>query len=201
VCIHPPLSLPPDSIIPSFAMSSSRHLSTSSSAGSSSPLLNAQSSPELVLVNDTDSPNEELDFSSDDGLSDEVTAQPERYSASIIPPLSPTLVLLYLSVPYLKLGPIFLLTSVTPLSQSIPTLLFCATFAAFTRQLWYLLARYLRKTDTEDVLLDVFARGSDRARRRLLLRIMVRVGTFIKRVLLASLSLRGSHTPSLSSFL
>jgi hypothetical protein len=181
-------------------MSSSRHLSTSSSAGSSSPLLNPQSSPELVLVNDTDSPNEELDFSSDDGLSDEVTAQPERYSASI-PPLSPTLVLLYLSVPYLKLGPIFLLTSVTPLSQSIPSLLFCATFAAFTRQLWYLLARYLRKTDTEDVLLDVFARGSDKARRRLLLRIMVRVGTFIKRVLLASLSLRGSHIPYLSSFL
>jgi hypothetical protein len=181
-------------------MSSSRRSSASSIADPSAPLINPQSSPELVLVNDTDSPNEGLEFSSDDGLSDEVTAQPDRFSTSAIPPLSPTLVLLYLTVPYLKLGPIFLLTSVAPLSQSIPTLLLCATFAAFTRELWYLLARYLRKMDTEDVILDVFARGPDQARTRLLLRIIGRMGTFVKRVSLASLPLRGSHIPPLTPF-
>ncbi len=177
-------------------MSSSRHSSISSTTGPSSPLLGPQPSPELVLVNDADTQNEELDFSSDDELPDDFAAQADPVNTSIIPPLSPTLVLLYLSIPYLKLGPIFLPTSDTPLSQSIPTLLICAAFATFTRELWYLLARYLRKTDIEEVVLDVFARGSDKTRTRLFLRVFVRVGTFVLRVLLASVSLRGSHDSS-----
>ncbi|KAI0300312.1 hypothetical protein BC826DRAFT_905657 [Russula brevipes] len=173
-------------------MSESRRSSTSSMAGPSSPLINPQSSPELVLVNDADSPNEELDFSSEDELSDEFSAQPDRLNASAIPPLSPTHILLYLTVPYLKLGPMFLPTSDTPLSHSIPTLLVCAAFAAFTRDLWFLLARYLGKMDMEDVILDVFARGSDRARTRFLLRSIVRVGTLTMRILLAAVSLHVS---------
>ena len=180
-------------------MSSSRQSSTSSTTGSSSPL-GPQLSPELVHVDDADFPNPELDFSSDDELPDDFAAQPDRFNASIIPPLSPTLVLLYLSIPYLKLGPIFLPTSDTPLSQSIPTLLICAAFATFTRELWYLLARYLRRTDIEEVVLDVFARGSDKTRTRLLIRIMVRMGTLVMRVLLASVSLRGPHVPPLFPF-
>ena len=181
-------------------MSSSRQSSTSSSTKSSSPLIGQQISPELVHVDDADFPNAELDFSSDDELPDDFAAQPDRFNASTIPPLSPTLVLLYLSIPYLKLGPIFLPTSDTPLSQSIPTLIICAAFATFTRELWYLLARYLRKMDIEEVVLDVFARGSDKRRTRLLIRIMVRVGTLVMRVLLASVSLRGSHVPPLFPF-
>ena len=187
--------------IPVLSMSSSRQSSISSTTGPSSPLIDPQPSPELVHVNDADFPNVELDFSSDDELPDDFPGQTDRFNASIIPPLSPTLVLLYLSIPYLKLGPIFLPTSDTPLSQSIPTLLICAAFAAFTRELWYLLARYLRKMDIEEVVLDVFARGSDKARTRLLLRVIVRVGTFVMRVLLASVSLRGSHILPLLPFL
>ena len=183
-------------------MSSSRQSSISSTTGPSSPLIGPQPSPELVYVNDADFPNAELDFSSDDELPDDFAGQTDRFNASIIPPLSPKLVLLYLSIPYLKLGPMFLPTSDTPLSQSIPTLLICAAFAAFTRELWYLLARYLRKMDIEEVVLDVFARGSgpDKTRTRLLLRVIVRVGTFVMRVLLASVSLRGSHIPPLLPF-
>ncbi|KAF8501023.1 hypothetical protein F5888DRAFT_1678280 [Russula emetica] len=173
-------------------MSSSRQSSISSTTGPSSPLIGTQPSPELVHVTDADFPNEELDFSSDDELPDDFAAQPDRLNASIIPPLSPTLVLLYLSIPYLKLGPMFLPTSDTPLSHTIPTLLICAAFATFTRELWYLLARYLRKMDIEEVVLDVFARGSDKTGTRLLLRVIVRVGTFVMRVLLASVSLRVS---------
>lgn len=180
-----------------FNMSSSRRSSSSSIAGPSTPLVGPHSSPELVLVNDVDSPNEELDFSSDD---DDFGAQPDRLNASVIPPLSPTLILLYLSIPYLKLGPMFLPASDTPLSHSIPTLLICASFATFTRELWYLLARYLRKMDIEEVVLDVFARGSDKSRPRLLLRSIVRVGTFTMRVLLASVSLRGADIFSSSLF-
>jgi hypothetical protein len=182
-------------------MSSSRQSSIGSTTGPSSPLIGPQLSPELVHVDDADFPNAELDFSSDDELPDDFAAQPDRFNASIIPPLSPTLVLLYLSIPYLKLGPMFLPTSNTPLSQSIPTLLICAAFATFTRELWYLLARYLRKMDIEEVVLDVFARGSDKTGTRLLLRVIVRVGTFVMRVLLASVSLRGSHIPPFLPFL
>ncbi|KAI9512386.1 hypothetical protein F5148DRAFT_1162905 [Russula earlei] len=174
---------------------SSTPSSPSSTARSSSPLVEPLPSPELVLVNDTDSPNEELDFSSDEELLDEVAAQPDGLIAPIIPPLSPTLVLLYLSIPYLKLGPMFLPTSDTPLSRSIPTLLICAAFAAWTRELWYLLARYLRKVDLEDVISDAFARGSNRTRTRLSLPVVVRLGTIVMRLLLASVSLRGSHIP------
>lgn len=171
-------------------MSSSRRSSTSSTDGLASP----QPPPELVLVNEVDSPNEELDFSSDDEMSDsdDLSARLDRLNASAIPPLSPTLVFLYLSVPYLKLGPMFLAFSDAPLSHAIPTLIVCALFAALTRQMWYLLARYLRKTDTEDVILDILARGVGKARRRSLLRTIVRVGTSALRILLASVYLRAS---------
>ncbi|KAI0251978.1 hypothetical protein BJV78DRAFT_1281983 [Lactifluus subvellereus] len=171
-------------------MSSSRRSSTSSIAGSTSPLISPHSSPELVLVNGLDSPNEELDFSSDDDLPDEFSGL-DRFNASPIPPLSPTVILLYLSIFYLKLGPMFLPTSDTPLSQSLPTLAACAIFAASARQMWYLLARYLHKMDMEDVILHVFAGGLGRRRTRLL-RTIVRFGTSTMRVLLASVSLRVS---------
>ena len=184
----------------SFSMSSSRQSSISSTTGPSSPLLFPQPSSELVHVSDADFPNEDFDFSSDDELPDDFATQHDRFDASVIPPLSPTHVLLYLFIPYLKLGPMFLPTSDTPLSHSIPTLVICAAFATFTRELWYLLARYLRKIDIEEVVLDVFARGSDKGRTRLLLRVGVRVGTFVMRVLLASVSLRGLHIPFLPLF-
>ncbi|KAI0304449.1 hypothetical protein B0F90DRAFT_1809274 [Multifurca ochricompacta] len=173
-------------------MSSSSRSSTSSLGRPSSPLVGLQFPPELVLVNEIDSPNEELDFSSDDELPDEFSARLDRLNASTIPPISPTLVLLYLSAPYLKLGPMFLRTSDTPLSLSVAALAVSALFAAFTRQMWYLLARYLRKMDMEDVVLDAFARGPGKTRRRLLLRTIVRVSTIVIRILLASVSLRVS---------
>ena len=143
----------------------------------------------------------ELDFFSDDELPNDFTSQPECFNASIIPPLSPTLILLYLSISYLKLGLIFLPTSNIPLSQSIPMLLICAAFAMFTRWLWYLLARYLQKMDIEEVVLDVFAWDSDKTHIRILLRVIVRLGTFVMWVLLASASLRGSYIPSPLLFL
>jgi hypothetical protein len=175
-------------------MSSSGRSSTSSIAGPSSPLISPHASPELVLVNETDSSNEELHFSSDDEHPDEVSARPDRLNTPAIPTLSPTVILLYLSILYLKLGPMFLPTSDIPLSQSLPTLAGCAIFAASARHMWYLLARYLRKVDMEDVILDVFARNAARRRTRLL-RTIVRFGTLTMRVLLASVSLRGSPYP------
>ena len=169
-------------------MSSSRRSSTGSTDG----LVSSQPPPELVLVNEVDSPNEELDFSSDDEMSDVFSARLDRLNSSAIPPLTPTLVFLYLFVPYLKSGPMFLALSDAPLSHTVPTLLVCALFAALTRQLWYLLARYLRKTDTEDVILDILARGVGKERTRFILRTIVRVGTSALRILLASVYLRGS---------
>ncbi|KAI0269803.1 hypothetical protein BC834DRAFT_863448 [Gloeopeniophorella convolvens] len=176
-------------------MSSSRRSSTSSVAsiaGPSSPLLSPPSSPGLVLVNEAETRNEAFDLSSDDELSDEVSAQLDRLNTSAIPPLSPTLVFLYLSVPYLKLGPLFLPNSDTPLSHSIPTLLVCALFAALTRQMWYILARYLKKMDMEEIILDVYARGAGKARTRQFLRSVVKLFTRTTRILLATIYLRVS---------
>jgi hypothetical protein len=178
-------------------MSSSRRSSTSSIAGVTSPLIDPHPSPELVLVNEVDSPNDELHFSSDDEHPDGFSARPDRLTTPSIPPLSPVVILLYLSVFHLKLGPMFLSISDTPLSQTLPALFGCAIFAASARQMWYLLARYLRKVDTEDVILDVFARSPGRRTR--LLRTIVRFGTSTMRVLLASVSLRGSSNPFLST--
>jgi hypothetical protein len=178
-------------------MSSSRRSSTSSIAGVTSPLIDPQPSPELVLVNEVDSPNEELHFSSDDEHPNGFSARPDRLTTSSIPPLSPIVILLYLSVFHLKLGPMFLSTCDTPLSQTLPALFGCAIFAASARQMWYLLARYLRKVDMEDVIFDVFARSRDGRRTRVILRTIVRFGTSTMRVLLASVSLRGSSFPFL----
>ncbi|KAI9443188.1 hypothetical protein H4582DRAFT_1923024 [Lactarius indigo] len=169
-------------------MSSSRRSSTSSTEGLVSP----QPPPELVLVNDVDSLNEELDFSSDDEMSDDFSARLDRLNASTIPPLSPTLVLLYLSVPYLKSGPMFLAFSDTPLSHTIPNVNCVRSF---------------RRAHPSNVVSasqvsspNGHGRGHPRyscARWRqgtytVLLRVIVRVGTSTLRILLASVYLRGS---------
>ncbi|KAF8490670.1 hypothetical protein F5888DRAFT_1705359 [Russula emetica] len=90
----------------------------------------------------------------------------------------------------------FIPTSNTPLSLSIPTLFICAAFATFTRELWYLLFRFLRKMDIKELVLDVFARRSDKTRTKS----SPPRHRFQLRVLLASVSLRGLHIPPLLPF-
>lgn len=176
-------------------MSSSRRLSTSSSSsGNSSPKLFAlDSTSALILVPDSNDNNAPpFDFSSDEDPEDEGAFEPQiEMRRASVPPLPPSVVFLYLLSPYLKLGAMFLPHVDLPLKYGLPPLLFFAVLSAFSRQIWYMLARYIRRVDTEDVILDSFARGRGKERRREVLRIIIRGGTGIMRVLLATIYLRG----------
>ncbi|KAK0487612.1 hypothetical protein IW261DRAFT_1548553 [Armillaria novae-zelandiae] len=165
---------------------SSRHLSISSS-GSSSPVLSSlDSSSALILVHDDDD-NTRYD-------DDDDTDAPFEIGRPFSQPLDPSVVLLYLLSPFLKLGATLLPYTKLPLRVGLPVLFFFAVLAAFTRRLWYMLARYTRKGDVEDIVLDCFARGRGRGKERLrsVLRSVVRGGTGALRVGLAAFYIRVS---------
>ncbi|KAF9011145.1 hypothetical protein BDQ17DRAFT_1387605 [Cyathus striatus] len=152
-----------------------------------SPIESAlDSSAALILVHDDSDNNLSFDFSDDE---DDVDDDIRKAS---IPPLPPSLVFLYLLTPYLKLGAMFMPYTELPLQYGLPALLGFAAMSAFARQLWYLLARYLRKADMEEVICDTFAKGRGKEKRRELLRSLVRGGTGSISVLLATTYLRQS---------
>lgn len=168
----------------------SRRLSTASSSGESTPILaNFNSSTSLILVHDDEEPSSPFDFPEDD---EDVPESPDfEIRRPFSPPMAPSLVFLYLLSPYLKLGALFLPNTQLPLKYGIPPLLVFAVLSAFARQIWYMLARYMRKADLEDIILDAFARGRGKERQRGWLRAVVRGGTGTLRVLLAFIYLRG----------
>ncbi|KAK0439922.1 hypothetical protein EV421DRAFT_1905812 [Armillaria borealis] len=162
-----------------------RRLSISSS-GSSSPVLSSlDSSSALILVHDDD---DNTHYDDDD------TDAPFEIGRPFVQSLEPSVVLLYLLSPFLKLGATLLPYTKLPLKLGLPALFLFAVLAAFTRRLWYMLARYTRKGDVEDIVLDSFARGRGRGKERLrsVLRSVVRGGTGALRVGLAALYIRVS---------
>ncbi|KAJ3501952.1 hypothetical protein NLJ89_g9107 [Agrocybe chaxingu] len=114
-----------------------------------------------------------------------------RQSAAV-PPLPPSLVLLYLLAPYLKFGALNLPYTQLPLKWGLPALLLSALASAFARQVWYMLARYLRKADLTDILLDTFARGRGKECQRAIIRALVRALLGVVSTLLAVTYLRYS---------
>jgi hypothetical protein len=174
---------------------SERRLSTSSSdsgASYTTPFLsNIDSSTALVLVPD-DEDSIRFDFTSDDDDEDFVDDEFPAYQTSpSIPPLPPSAVFIYLLSPYLKLGALLLPNADNPLKYGITALAFFAILSAFVRQIWYMMGRYLKKVDMEEVILDAFARGRGRESRREVLRAVVRSGTAFLRISLAAVYLRG----------
>ncbi|KAF8957024.1 hypothetical protein BDZ97DRAFT_1924972 [Flammula alnicola] len=180
-----------------------RHLSTTSSASSSSDdepessaLSALDSSAALILVHDQDEPSSPFDFTDDEDDRDDdpdlVSPIFEVRKSAVFPPLPPSLVFLYLLTPYLKLGALDLPNSQLPLKYGLPALLLSALASGFARQIWYMLARYLRKADMTDILLDTFAKGRGKERQRAVIRAMVRVGTGVISTLLAVTYLRHS---------
>ncbi|TFK40871.1 hypothetical protein BDQ12DRAFT_680199 [Crucibulum laeve] len=201
---------PPSLIMPGERNSTSshrRHLSiaTTSSATSAdydsapedSPVADSalDSSAALILVHDPhddDDGNIRFDFSDDDADSDDSFSPQFEIRKASIPPLSPTLVFLYLLTPFLKLGALFLPYTESPLKYGLSELLVFAILAALARQIWYMLARYIRKADMEEMVCDTFARRRGKERQRELLRTLVRAGTGSISVLLATTYLRES---------
>lgn len=168
--------------------------SSSTSSEPSSPFLTARdSTTALILVNDDPVANSPFDFSSDDedDAHFELNARPPSKPST--PPLPASIVFVYLVDPFVKLGATLLLHSSLSLAHGLSALLISTMLAAFARQLWYMLARHLRKSDIEDVVLDAFARGRGKERQRTAIRNSMRVATAVMKILLVSLYLKGRH--------
>lgn len=164
--------------------------SDSFQSGRGSPIYGFDSSAALILVEDTPH-GQSFDLSSeDDDTEDESDVQLERLRNSAIPPLSSVSVFLYLFSPFTKLGALLLPSIGLTLNIGVPALVLFAVLSAFTRQLWYMLARYVRRADLEEIVLETFARGRGKEGRRMVLRQLVRflAGSF--RILVAALYLR-----------
>ncbi len=158
------------------------HISEVEEEDDSPPLSAYDSSAALILVHDdsdqeddespfpfSDSDTEEqlpdqrrLEFTSPEADFDEDIPSPQfplRPTSLILPPLPPSLVFLHLLTPYLRLGALNLPYGHLSLKYGLPALLLSAMAAAFVRQVWYMLARYLRKASLTEVVTDTFARS------------------------------------------
>ncbi|CAL1712443.1 unnamed protein product [Somion occarium] len=155
------------------------------------------SSAALILVPEEEQFDQELsvsfDFSSDDE-DEEDDDQFDRLRTSSIPPLTSSAVFLYLFAPLLKLGAILTVdeSGTLPLKWAIPALVIFAVLCAFTRQIWFMLAKYVRRADMEEILLQAFARRRGDERKRRIIRTAVRFCTGAFRVLLTVVYLRSS---------
>lgn len=171
--------------------------SDSFSSGRHSPSHEYDSSSALIIVSDEhgeiDHDPESFEFSSDDD-DQENDQQFDNARTSSVPPLSSFAVFLYLLSPLVKLGALLSVeqSAQLPLKVALPGLFFFACLCAFTRQVWYMLARYVRRADMEEVLLETFARGRGKEQKRYTIRMLVRFGTAALRLLLVSVYLRGA---------
>ncbi|KAI0822056.1 hypothetical protein BC628DRAFT_1392163 [Trametes gibbosa] len=163
-------------------------------SGRQSPLNGFDSSAALILVpdvEDTTPASTSFGFSSDDDDAEgESDHQLERLRTSAIPPLSSLTVFLYLLAPYLKLGALLVPEAGVPGKTGVLAVAVFAVLSAFTRQIWYMLARYVRRSDLEEIVLETFARGRGKERRRMALRQLVRFSVGALRISVAALYLR-----------
>lgn len=175
---------------------SSRRSSLSSSGRSSPEPAAIDASRALILVNDdgfdgmTSAP---FELYSDD--EDDLDSPPYdiRHRLAYIQPLTPSAVFAYLLSPYLKLGAMLLPNTELPLNYGISSLVVFAILSALARHLWYMLSRYTRRADLEDIIAEVVAKGRGREDQRAVVRTVIRSITGLMRVLLGTLYLHGQH--------
>jgi hypothetical protein len=152
--------------------------------------IDTEEAPPFELVSSSD--DDSLDGDRQDNRIERSSGGP--YSS--VPPLSTLAVFLYLLSPLLKLGALFSPAIGTKgIKLALPALFFLATLCAFTRQIWYMLARYIKRADMEEIVLQTFARGAGRGRegerKRRWIRLIVRFSTGLLRVLLIATYLNG----------
>ncbi|TFK27543.1 hypothetical protein FA15DRAFT_692376 [Coprinopsis marcescibilis] len=154
------------------------------------------SSAALILVHDEEErEDDDYGFTDDeDGDVDDIVSPVFEIRRTSIPPLPPLSIFLYLLAPYLKLGALNTLTSAEglPLKYGLPALFGFALLSAFSRQSWYMLARYLRKADVMEVVCDTYAKARGKERQRAILRTTVKLGTALVSGLLAIVYLHES---------
>lgn len=161
--------------------------------GPRSPSNEFDSEAALILVSDheqtDDMDSASFGFSSDEERDEEDSFQQAPSSTA---PLSSISVFLYLISPLLKLGALLSTFEVArlPLKLALPGLFFFACLCAFSRQIWYMLSRYVRRTDIEEIFLESFARGRGKEQRRYNIRMTVRFSIALLRVLLVAMYLQ-----------
>lgn len=178
-------------------------LSSRSSVDSvpSSPTLATGSTSRLILLPNADTRDPLEEYTTDDEDENEDDDSQPGINQLPIPPLSPSVVFLYLLSPYLRLGAIYASDiGDTSLPYSLAGLILAASLSAFCRQIWFLLGRYLRKSSTEDILIHTFARRRRRVRKYGLARFTLTIISGLFRLLLAAMYLRGrflllNHVP------
>lgn len=195
-----PLDIPDDHEEPPRLDGRPRRLTISDTSDSEedSPILTAlDSSAALILVHDDsgEPQNINFDFSDDeDGEDDgDIVSPVFEIRRTSIPQLPPVRVFLYLLSPFLKLGALTTLTVADrlPLKYGLPALFVCAIASAFSRQVWYLLARYMRKADLMEIVCDTFAKSRRKEKQRKFIRSSAKLGTALFSSLLAVLYLHG----------
>jgi len=162
-------------------------------------LAGLDSTSALILLPDEQDSGSPFDFSDEDDDGDEPLEATTR-TASSIPSLSPSTVFLYLLSPYLSLGALLLPSTFTPLKYGLGAMVLFAALSVFVRQIWYMLARYMRTTSMEDVIVDAFARGRGKEKPRRVLKGLIRFSTGSLRALLAAMYLQDAAN-TLSPFL
>lgn len=189
-----------------MATASSPRSSTSSNSFRSDhePVHGYDSSAALIVVHDSDEQDQDpaaFEFSSDDEEFEE-DEQLERIRTSAVPPLPATSVFLYLLSPLLKLGALQVVEASkdVQLEWAVAALVAFACLCALTRQVWHMLAKYVRRADMETVLLETFARGRGKEGLRNAIRQVVRFSIGLFRVLLAVVYLRGASVDRLLCF-
>jgi len=103
----------------------------------------------------------------------------------------------HILAPSLKLGAMLILSSQAALKVTVPSLIVLALLSAFARQIWFLLARYVRSPDVGTIVSEAFARGPRREGTRRMLRVVSRAGSAVMRLLLAVVYLRGEYVTSI----
>ena len=158
----------------------------------------ASSTSRLILL-----PNDDLEEYTTDDEDDTEHNDPHRATNQPpVPPLSPSVVFLYLLSPYLRLGAIYAADiGDAPFTYGLAGLVAAASLSAFCRQIWFLLGRYLHKSSTEDIHIHMFARRHPRLRKHGLARYTFTVISGLFRLLLVAMYLRGRlalyhHVPS-----
>ena len=156
----------------------------------------ADSHPNLIVLVPDDEDDIDTPFYLSDGDEEEAEYDAAQldWLASSATPLSTILVSLYLVSPFLGLGAMFIPDANAPRPWMIAAVCVFIVLSTFARYVWYLLARYLRKIYLEDIVADAFAKGRTKERLRAKLRVAVRVGDWVLKVLLATLFLRGQRT-------
>ena len=107
--------------------------------------------------------------------------------------LPPSVVFGYFLSPCLKLGAMLVLSSQASLKVSVPALAVFSFLSIFSRQIWFLLARYVKKSDVGDIVAEAVARGRRKAEVRSFTRTVSRIASGLVRLLLATLYLRRKY--------